>query len=112
MRKAGSRYSSGEKLHEEMITTSDSPTTLECQKYFVIVPTLYGRQREEVVAAYAKHHSGKPVPKDFAYSSGDNTEWLSVDQLRTLIREHVDPNFSAGATPVLKVVGSKLRHAG
>lgn len=83
----------GEKLHEEMITTSDAPNTIETEKYFVIVPMLYGRGHPELMTAYAEHHGGKPVASDFRYNSGENTDWLSADQLRDLIRQHVDPDF-------------------
>jgi len=83
----------GEKLHEEMITASDAPNTLETTRNYVIVPMLYQEARDELMARYAAHHNGETVPSDFSYNSGENTEWLSVDELRTLIRKHVCPDF-------------------
>lgn len=83
----------GEKLHEEMITTSDAPNTIETDKNYVIVPMLYQESRDDLMARYAAHHRGKPVPSDFSYNSGENSEWLSAEQIRELIREHVDPDF-------------------
>ncbi len=83
----------GEKLHEEMITSSDAPNTIETDKNYVIVPMLYQESRDDLMDRYAAHHNGKPVPNDFNYNSGENSEWLSAEQIRELIREHVDPDF-------------------
>jgi UDP-N-acetylglucosamine 4,6-dehydratase (inverting) len=80
----------GEKIHEEMITESDSFTTLDLGKYYAILPQKPSWNREE----YMKKMQAEAVPLGFKYNSGTNTEWLSVEQLRSLIREHVDPNFS------------------
>lgn len=85
----------GEKLHEEMITQSDSPVTIDAGKYYVITPSLFNVSREEVLARYSAHHRGQLVPDGFCYSSGANTEWLTVDQLRDLIRRNVDAGFKA-----------------
>ena len=84
----------GEKLHEEMITESDSQNTVQNSHYFVIVPMLHGFDPRALLANYATHHKAKLVENNFRYSSGTNTEWLSVDQLRDLIRRHVDPAFT------------------
>ena len=83
----------GEKLHEEMITSSDSPNTLETDQHYVIVPMLYQESRDDLMARYGAHHKGIPVPMDFSYNSGTNTEWLSAAQIRELVRKHVDPDF-------------------
>lgn len=83
----------GEKLHEEMITTSDAPNTLETDKNYVIVPMLFQESRDELMSRYAAHHNGKPVPANFSYNSGENAEWLSVDEMRALIRKHVCADF-------------------
>lgn len=79
----------GEKLHEEMITSSDSFSTYDMGKYFVILPQLPNWNLKE----YLSHYKSAKVPDGFSYSSGENSEWLSVDQLRKLIKLHVDPNF-------------------
>lgn len=83
----------GEKLHEEMITASDAPNTIETEKNYVIVPMLYQETRDDLMARYAAHHHGKAVPVTFSYNSGENTEWLSVDEMRALIRKHVCADF-------------------
>jgi len=79
----------GEKIHEEMITTSDSFTTIDLGAYYSVLPSdgrVQQRYQEAGINSIA-------VPAGFAYNSGSNPEFLSVEQLRALIREHVDPAF-------------------
>ena len=83
----------GEKLHEEMVTTADSPNTIENDQYYVIVPMLHGVGFDETMKDYQQHHQGRQVTPGFRYSSDYNQEWLSIPELRKLIREHVDPQF-------------------
>ena len=80
----------GEKLHEEMITETDSLNTLETEKYYVITPSTPTWDVDDYLTAY----NGQRVPEGFKYSSGTNTDWLTVAQLREQIRTHVDPGFS------------------
>jgi FlaA1/EpsC-like NDP-sugar epimerase len=79
----------GEKVHEEMITSSDSFTTIDLGAYYAIMPS-DGRVQKRYQEASI---SSEPVATGFAYNSGSNPEFLGVDQLRALIREHVDPAF-------------------
>lgn len=79
----------GEKIHEEMITESDSFTTINLGDYYAILPS-DGRVQQRYLEAGI---SSSAVIPGFAYNSGSNPEFLSVEQLRTLIREHVDPAF-------------------
>ena len=81
----------GEKLHEEMITDTDSLNTIDLGKYYAILPSVSFTYTE---ADYLTHHKAKKVPFGFKYNSGTNTEWETVDTLRALVREHVDPNFT------------------
>lgn len=83
----------GEKLHEEMITASDSYNTVDLGKYYAILPqkSPYSQYSKE---DYKKAFNGVDVPEGFAYDSGNNTEWETVDSLRDLVKLHVDPNFS------------------
>jgi FlaA1/EpsC-like NDP-sugar epimerase len=83
----------GEKLHEEMITETDSLNTIETERYFIIVPNLMQKSHQEVMEKYLAYYQAKPVEKGFAYSSGKNSEWLSVAQIRQLITAHIDPDF-------------------
>ena len=83
----------GEKLHEEMVTQSDSPNTIETDGSFVIVPSSMGTGHESMLKKYLAHHSGTLTADDFRYSSGKNDRWLSVDEIRQLIVKHVDPTF-------------------
>lgn len=75
----------GEKLHEEMITRSDSFFTYDLGKYYVILPT----QATWDIEKYIKKFNANEVSKGFSYNSGDNTEWETVDSLRELINKHV-----------------------
>jgi len=82
----------GEKLHEEMITASDSFNTLDLDKYYAILP----QQPTFNVDEYKKHFNAKVVPLGFSYSSDNNTEWETVESLRKLIKTYVDPTFEIG----------------
>ena len=75
----------GEKIHEEMITESDSFNTVDLGRYFAILPSAGVHS----VESYCATHGGKPVPPGYAYNSGSNPEFLSVDQLRKLIAEQI-----------------------
>lgn len=80
----------GEKLHEEMITETDSLSTIELEKYYVIVPTTPKWSQEE----YLETFKGKMVEPGFKYNSGTNDDWMSPERIREEIRLHVDPNFT------------------
>lgn len=80
----------GEKLHEEMITETDSLNTYDCGKYYVILPSNPNWSE----AAWIKQFEAKKVELGFKYNSGTNTEWLDVKELRSLIKTHVDANFN------------------
>lgn len=77
----------GEKLHEEMITSSDSYNTIDIGKYYAILPS---DSKEKYFRFY---NNGKEVEPGFCYNSGTNDEWLTEEQIRELIIKHVDPNF-------------------
>lgn len=79
----------GEKIHEEMITESDSFTTIDLGAYYAILPS-DRRVRQRYIQSVV---SCAPVPQGFAYNSGSNPDFLTVDQLRELISKHVDPSF-------------------
>ena len=79
----------GEKIHEEMITASDSFTTIDLGRYYAILPSDGFLLRRYQGAGTPM----QPVEPGFAYNSGSNPEFLSVDELRELIREHVEPAF-------------------
>lgn len=83
----------GEKIHEEMITETDALQTIETDRNYIIVPTLHERSASKVMEQYAAHHQGRAVPPGFSYNSGRNDVWLTVPQLRQLIREYVDATF-------------------
>jgi UDP-N-acetylglucosamine 4,6-dehydratase (inverting) len=79
----------GEKLHEEMITETDALNSIEFEKYYVILPSV----PQWDVDKFTKRFHGVPCRPGFRYSSEKNDRWLSVEELRELIRRHVDPSF-------------------
>lgn len=79
----------GEKIHEEMITSSDSYNTYDLGKYFTILPSVPNFNLEKFITTF----KAQKVVEGFNYNSGTNTEWETVDSLRFLIKEHVDSNF-------------------
>lgn len=70
----------GEKIHEQMISKEDSPFTIELDDFYVILPQT---RFEELRQFYP---NAKPVSEGFEYHSGNNTQWLSVEQMQELIR--------------------------
>jgi UDP-N-acetylglucosamine 4,6-dehydratase (inverting) len=80
----------GEKIHEEMITDSDSFYTWDLGRYYTILPATHRWKLEE----YVKYFNAKQVAPGFKYNSGENTEWETVESLRSLIQEHLDSSFT------------------
>ena len=80
----------GEKIHEEMITTSDSFSTVDLGSYYSILPNILSRTD----AYLSSGLEARPVSIGFSYNSGTNPEFLSVEEIRQLIRQHVDPDFT------------------
>lgn len=79
----------GEKIHEEMITASDSFFSYDLGAYYTILP----QTPLWKMADYNDHFKPVKVPEGFSYNSGKNDRWLTVDEIRQLIREHVDASF-------------------
>ncbi len=79
----------GEKLHEEMITPSDSFYTYDLEKYYVILPSTPNWDLDK----FKSEFKAEKVKQGFAYNSENNEEWETVESMRELIREHVDSNF-------------------
>jgi UDP-N-acetylglucosamine 4,6-dehydratase/5-epimerase len=79
----------GEKIHEEMITSSDSFYTYDLGKYYTILPAIPNWNLDKFI----KEFSAVKVNEGFAYNSGENLEWETVESLRALIKKHVDSTF-------------------
>ena len=75
----------GEKIHEEMITASDSFNTYDIDKYYVILPVVTKWSIDEFINEF----SAKKVKPGFSYNSGTNDRWESVSSLKKLIKKHV-----------------------
>jgi UDP-N-acetylglucosamine 4,6-dehydratase/5-epimerase len=80
----------GEKLHEEMITITDAISTVAFKNYYVILPSIPLWDIDNFITTF----NGILCRDGFCYNSGTNTEWLSVQEIRDLIRTHVDPTFT------------------
>ncbi|TVZ56199.1 UDP-N-acetylglucosamine 4,6-dehydratase (inverting) [Lutibacter sp. Hel_I_33_5] len=83
----------GEKLHEEMITSSDSYNTVDLGRYYAILPqkspyTTYTKED------YKEAFNAKDVTEGFSYDSGTNSDWESIENLRELVKKHVDSKFT------------------
>jgi UDP-N-acetylglucosamine 4,6-dehydratase (inverting) len=78
----------GEKLHEEMITESDSYNTIEFDRYYAILPTAADFDK------YLKHFNARMLTPGFKYNSGTNTEWETVETLREKIKRYVSSDFN------------------
>ena len=70
----------GEKLHEIMVTTEDSATTYEYDKHYIVYPQITFNERQ------VPDLSGRKVEDGFAYSSGTNSEWMSVEEIRERLK--------------------------
>lgn len=79
----------GEKIHEEMITASDSFNTVDVGSYYVILPQTFRYTKEE----YMAKHGATEVEADFTYNSGTNQDWLSISEIRKLIKDNLYPDF-------------------
>ncbi len=79
----------GEKIHEEMITDSDSYYTYDLGKYYTILPASHRWSLDEFLEKF----NGKKVQFGFRYNSGENTEWETIEGLRASIKEQVDADF-------------------
>jgi UDP-N-acetylglucosamine 4,6-dehydratase/5-epimerase len=73
----------GEKLHEQMIGTEDSPYTYEYADYYKILPAIHNWSSDP-----ARINDGRLVAPDFTYASDTNREWMSVPALRAWIEAH------------------------
>lgn len=78
----------GEKLHEEMITLTDAMSTVEFDNHYVILPSTPLWDIDKFMAE-STPNPGKMVPTNFHYESGSNPDFLTIDQIRELIDEHV-----------------------
>lgn len=76
----------GEKLHEIMITTEDSLHTYEYEKHFIVYPQMNFWNEGKVIPG------GKKLEYGFSYSSGNNSEWYNVEDLKKLLEEQYYDN--------------------
>ncbi len=80
----------GEKIHEEMITMSDSFSTYDLGKYYAILPQVPSWK----LVDFIEHFKPVRVKEGFSYNSGTNPVFLTIEELRQLIKTHVDQSFA------------------
>lgn len=73
----------GEKIHEQMIGTEDTPHTFEYDDHFIIQPAIHNLSSD-----LTRNKGGKKVADDFTYCSDNNTEWMSIETLRLWIENN------------------------
>jgi len=79
----------GEKIHEEMITDSDGPLTIEMEKYYAIMPSY-----KDISDEYRAHGlTVRNVAKGFSYRSDSNPNFMTVDEIRKEIRCNISSSF-------------------
>ena len=78
---------SGEKLHEEMITTSDSFNTIESKKFYIILP-----QGNTPLNKYMKKFKANKILNPFSYNSSENSHFLKQNELKKIIQEEIQNN--------------------
>ena len=73
----------GEKLHEQMIGIEDAPHTFSYKGYFKILPQIHNWSKDPL-----RIKNGTRVKPDFVYSSDNNSEWLSVNELECWLKDN------------------------
>jgi UDP-N-acetylglucosamine 4,6-dehydratase (inverting) len=81
---------SGEKLHEEMISFSESANTVEGKNWFAILPNSeFVKWKED---DFIKKNNCKKIKKPFSYNSFKNSKYLSITDLKNLVNEFISNN--------------------
>ena len=84
----------GEKIHEEMITSSDSINTFDFGEYYAIIPEEFSGIVKNTRKIYFEEGlKFNKVEENFSYSSGNNPNFLDIDSIRTLIKNNIDKDF-------------------
>ena len=74
----------GEKIHEEMITMSDSKNVVELKDSYILCPP----GENKIANYYLKKLNGKLTKKDFSYNSSNNKKFLTISELKKLIQKN------------------------
>ena len=72
----------GEKLHEELISINESPNTIKLKNYFIVFP----QDSSKIRKYYIKKFKGKMVNKNFSYTSDNNKFFLSINELKKIVK--------------------------
>lgn len=77
----------GEKIHEVMITREDARNTIEFDQYYIVKPEFGASLTKTPYLLQGITETGLPVQDDFEYHSGNNKQWLTIEQMRTMVQE-------------------------
>ena len=80
----------GEKIHEDLVTNSDSLQTVEFKNYYIILSSTKNYDKSKIKDFINKFddHKGKMCNRDFSYNSSNNTVYLSINEIRNLINNN------------------------
>lgn len=82
----------GEKIHEELISPSESMNTIDLGDYYAIIPAMtFTGERSKF--DYINHYDAKEIVENFHYNSGENTKFETVESLRSKIKLYVNSSF-------------------
>lgn len=76
----------GEKIHEVLLSQEDSRHALEFEKYFVILPEFNTLQEPGTLKEFFQSRGGKALPENYMYTSANNTQWLTTEDLRRFLK--------------------------
>lgn len=70
----------GEKIHEQMIGFEDAPHTFEYDDHYKVLPAIYNCSSDQ-----SRINGGKKVDEDFIYTSDNNDNWMTIEDLQAWI---------------------------
>ena len=77
----------GEKIHEELISSSDNSIKIDCQNYFIVCPSTL-MINDKKIKEYIKKNKGKIIKENFSYNSGSLKRRLQIPSIKKLIQDH------------------------
>ena len=73
----------GEKIHEDILTNPDARSTYDLKDYYVLL-----NDNKKLKSYYAKKFKAKKVPSDFFYNSGSNKKFLTISEIRSILKKN------------------------
>ncbi len=73
----------GEKIHEDILTNQDARSTYDLKDYYVLL-----NDNKKLISYYAKKFKAKKVPTDFYYNSGSNKKFLTINEIKLILKKN------------------------